>query len=549
MRLDFRVLCEVLMPRPASVRSASDKKVTSTGADTDTDTDIDIDTDTAAAETECGDGQSVCHTQSVTALHRFGLSKIFEPRLLFLIQDFLHATIPLACVESVTDIDAFILTRAHKHSQWAHRRVRPDDVGALLAGRPESVCVSSTGDIFVCEANRLPKVGQIRMYSMTTSGGSDSQSQSDSKAYSLMRIIGSYGTGRGKFRHPADATFDPNGNLLVVDRSNSTLQVFDSVNYEFSHVLIDKKQLKNPYSIAVGRYGSLVVADSQSRVQVFSSTGEFLRCLDLRIDQDTKHASPSDSPIPVFATAGCKLTDVRSISIDDRDHVYVAGGRWKCVQIFDLHTGIYLRSIGLKNMVPTCPVRVRDNEIQLLEYWRKWPQAYQDMYSHPLEQKLIDKPPEFVMEQVDKICNFPTSCLQGTEATSVAVSSSGHVAIAMCDYVLMYNAAGELLWTWPPQQQHVNMFTARYQDSLRQGNRLMLENANDIAFSPLGELIVTDYKHKRVVMLCARKVQDGQNIDSENDRLLRRQAQFELALQRLEANGVMRWSFDALSVS
>ncbi len=96
----------------------------------------------------------------------------------------------------------------------------------------------------------------------------------------LTQVFGSEGSQNGQFSRPWGICCDQHGNVIVGDRSNHRIQVFDS-NGVFKHKFgtegVRPGQFNRPAGVAVTREGHVVVADKDNhRIQVLKVDGTFL---------------------------------------------------------------------------------------------------------------------------------------------------------------------------------------------------------------------------------------------------------------------------------
>lgn len=96
----------------------------------------------------------------------------------------------------------------------------------------------------------------------------------------LTHVFGSEGSGNGQFCRPWGICCDQHGNIVVGDRSNHRIQVFDS-NGNFKHKFgsegVRPGQFNRPAGVAITREGHVVVADKDNhRIQVLKMDGTFL---------------------------------------------------------------------------------------------------------------------------------------------------------------------------------------------------------------------------------------------------------------------------------
>ena len=96
----------------------------------------------------------------------------------------------------------------------------------------------------------------------------------------MSHAFGSEGSEGGQFCRPWGIAADQHGNIIIGDRSNHRIQVFD-LNGKFKHSFgtegIRPGQFNRPAGVAVTREGSIAVADKDNhRIQVMGIDGTFL---------------------------------------------------------------------------------------------------------------------------------------------------------------------------------------------------------------------------------------------------------------------------------
>ena len=96
----------------------------------------------------------------------------------------------------------------------------------------------------------------------------------------VTQVFGSEGSQNGQFCRPWGICCDQQGHIIVGDRSNHRIQVFDS-NGQFKHKFgtegMRPGQFNRPAGVAVTREGHIVVADKDNhRIQVLRLDGTFL---------------------------------------------------------------------------------------------------------------------------------------------------------------------------------------------------------------------------------------------------------------------------------
>lgn len=116
---------------------------------------------------------------------------------------------------------------------------------------PNSIAQAPNGEIWISEghsgqAPEATKDTVARISRFTKEG-------------KFLGSFGHMGSGPGEFRTPHDIVFDDKGRLLVADRGNNRIQVFDAK----AKYLTEWKQYSRPSAIAL-RNGKIYVADSES---------------------------------------------------------------------------------------------------------------------------------------------------------------------------------------------------------------------------------------------------------------------------------------------
>jgi YD repeat-containing protein len=94
--------------------------------------------------------------------------------------------------------------------------------------------------------------------------------------------FGSFGSGTGKFSHPAGIAIDAKGNLWVTDAGNNRVEEFSEAGKyvtQFGSAGTGNGQFAEPDGIAIGSGGHVWVADWANHVVEFSEAGTFMRRL------------------------------------------------------------------------------------------------------------------------------------------------------------------------------------------------------------------------------------------------------------------------------
>lgn len=113
--------------------------------------------------------------------------------------------------------------------------------------QPNDVLVAPNGDIFVAEGHSSAAGSNARILKFDRSG-------------TLLKVIGSFGSGPGQFDQPHALAMDSRGRLFVGDRSNNRIQILDQ---EGNH-LETWYQFSRPSGIYIDGQDRIYVADSES---------------------------------------------------------------------------------------------------------------------------------------------------------------------------------------------------------------------------------------------------------------------------------------------
>jgi tripartite motif-containing protein 71 len=92
--------------------------------------------------------------------------------------------------------------------------------------------------------------------------------------------FGKYGNGEGEFCFPEDLTCDHEGNIVVSDTFNHRIQIFNNKGkflFSFGSIGEEDGQFNEPAGVTYDHDGNIVVSDRNNhRIQVFNNKGEFL---------------------------------------------------------------------------------------------------------------------------------------------------------------------------------------------------------------------------------------------------------------------------------
>ncbi|XP_051174248.1 E3 ubiquitin-protein ligase TRIM71-like isoform X2 [Leptopilina boulardi] len=98
---------------------------------------------------------------------------------------------------------------------------------------------------------------------------------------SIIRKIGSYGSGQEQFNRPAGITIDERRRIIVADKDNHRIQILTLMGnflLEFGKKGSDSGHFNYPWDVAANTACEIVVSDTRNhRIQLFSPEGIFLR--------------------------------------------------------------------------------------------------------------------------------------------------------------------------------------------------------------------------------------------------------------------------------
>lgn len=120
----------------------------------------------------------------------------------------------------------------------------------------------------------------------------------------LTQVFGSEGSQNGQFCRPWGICCDQHGNIVIGDRSNHRVQVFD-INGNFKNKFgsegVRPGQFNRPAGVAVTREGHVVVADKDNhRIQVVKIDGTFLFMFGSKGGNDGQMIYPYDVAVNQF---------------------------------------------------------------------------------------------------------------------------------------------------------------------------------------------------------------------------------------------------------
>jgi hypothetical protein len=179
-------------------------------------------------------------------LGRWGEGHFVEPHMLSIsARDEIYAT----------DITAHTVTKWTLDGQLLRTWGTPDQPGApgTPFNKPTRAAVASDGELYVSDG-----YGQFRVHRFGADG-------------TLLQSWGEQGTGRGQFALPHDVWIDPRDRVLVCDRENARVEIFD----RGGTYLGEWPGLANPMQIFV-RDDILYLAESNQRVSIMTLDGGVL---------------------------------------------------------------------------------------------------------------------------------------------------------------------------------------------------------------------------------------------------------------------------------
>jgi streptogramin lyase len=143
--------------------------------------------------------------------------------------------------------------------------------------------------------------------------------------------FGSFGTGAGQFKEPADLKTDASGNVWVADTMNSRIEEFNSGGgfvRQFGSLGSGNGQFVAPYGLAIDSSGNVWVSDSDKhRIEEFNSEGVF------------QHTYGS------YGSGEMQFYEPEGITVDSSGNVFVADRGNKRVEEFT-SAGVYVRSFS-----------------------------------------------------------------------------------------------------------------------------------------------------------------------------------------------------------
>ena len=145
--------------------------------------------------------------------------------------------------------------------------------------------------------------------------------------------FGSEGNGNGQFSRLREVITDSNGNILVCDKNNHRIQIFDSEG-KFLSTFGSKGngngQLNGPVGITISSKGNVIVCDQfHNRIQIFDCEGNFISEFGSKGNGDGQFNNPE------------------GICVGLNDNIYVCDYFNNRIQIFD-SKGKFISKFGTK---------------------------------------------------------------------------------------------------------------------------------------------------------------------------------------------------------
>ena len=156
----------------------------------------------------------------------------------------------------VADVDDHTVRKLDTDGQVLQTLGTPDAVGApgQPFNRPTWAVEAPGGDIYVSDG-----YGQFRVHRFSADG-------------TLLKSWGEEGTGPGQFALPHCLRVDSRGRVLVLDRENRRMQIFDAEGtYEG-----EWPDLDGPNDLYIDHEDNVFVAEGRYRISVFDLDGELL---------------------------------------------------------------------------------------------------------------------------------------------------------------------------------------------------------------------------------------------------------------------------------
>ncbi len=275
----------------------------------------------------------------------------------------------------------------------------------------------------------------------------------------ILSTWGTQGSEEGQFSSPEGIAINASGDVFVVDTGNNRVQVFNSTGTfvrEWGIVGIEDGQFQAPHGIALDKYGRVYIVDTgNNRIQVFSSTGQFLQ----------KWGS--------LGTGNSQFNMPWGIAIDTDEHVYVTDTNNDRIQAFSLDGS----------------------------FWRLWGNESYRLFQKPYGIAVSDNSRMFVIRHIP-FC-YPDCGIQEQSVADLYENSVWESDMALnAPYGIALDAADKLyiadtgnnvvqvIERDPNQNHHHELITIW-------GGFL---SPRGIAFAPTGQIYITDAGNNRIVV-------------------------------------------------
>ena len=172
--------------------------------------------------------------------------------------------------------------------------------GDDMFNQPSDVVVGPTGSIFVADGH---------------GGDSNARIVRFDRDGKFVKAWGKKGSGEGEFDTPHSLLIDGRGRLVVADRGNSRIQIFD----QEGRFISEMRQFGRPSSIFLDAKGMLYSADSQSNTPAVNPSVKRGIRIGALADGKVRYFVPDPDPIDAAVGGGRE-----GVAVDRQGIVYVA---------------------------------------------------------------------------------------------------------------------------------------------------------------------------------------------------------------------------------